>query len=492
MKHLVAAVLAALALSKDYAAFPTGAVQHLLTKDELRAWKSVQTDEQAKAFIALFWARRDPTPATPSNEFREAIEARIKTADANFGEARLAGSASERGKVFVLLGSPAKIRKTEKQSSTLPTGPQAMPRDLGELDTDANRSAQTGSAKELWSYDQSKTSVELGQPNVDILFIDQYESNEWKLDKVPTTNHTRVFEKVALSYITQPELKEATVFAAAAPVLAFRNAALGAAIDELRAGKAAAVPDLFVSWGEFVTPAGAPFVPVQLYAPGRKGGEKGTFFGRIDRADSGEAVSVFEEPATLTATSGGAYVDASLALPPGEYRATFGFAGEGKPPALVSTPIAVTGLDKDAAGVSALILSNDLHAMKEAQSPTDPYAFGGLKVVPKSDRVFQRADELWYFFELRNPGIDPATKEPRLLVRLTLTGKTDQGAPVKIVGAAEETPARELKGAAGRWAIGQSLPLESFEPGEYAITLRVTDLTTKQGWDLAGPFRIVR
>ena len=507
MKTLLAVVAVAgiasssvAALSKQYAEFPNGPVQHLLTKEELTAWKSVRTDEQAKAFVDLFWAKRDPTPATATNEFRDAIEARMKVADQNFGAARVAGSATARGKVFILLGSPMKIAKTEKQSSNVQTpGAASLPTNLDEVNADANRSVQAWSPKELWTYEQSQTRVTLGQPVVEILFIDQYDSNEWKLDRVPTTNHARVFETVARSYVTQPDLRAVPVFAAApaaAPVpLAFRNAALAAAVEELRAGKTAASPNLFVTYGEFVTPSGANFIPVQLYASpaaGFKGGEKGTFFGRIEKSESGEAVSIFEEPATLAETKGGAYVDASLVLPPGQYRATLGFAGEGKPPAVVSAPLAVTGgLSKDAAGLSALILSNHIYPMTEAQAPTDPYAFGGLKVVPKSDLVFRNADELWYFFELRNPGIDPATKEPKLLVKLTLTGKTAKGAPVKMIGPAEETPARELKGAPGRWAVGQSLPLESFEPGDYAIAVKVTDMTTKQPYDLQGQFRIV-
>jgi hypothetical protein len=129
--------------------------------------------------------------------------------------------------------------------------------------------------------------------------------------------------------------------------------------------------------------------------------------------------------------------------------------------------------------------------MTEAQSPTDPYAFGGLKVVPKSDRTFRKADELWYFFELRNPGIDAATSEPRLMVKLTLTGKTVQGAPVKMVAPPEETPARELKGVPGHWAVGQAMPLETFHPGEYTLAVKVTDLTNKQAYDLQAEFRIV-
>jgi len=354
-----------------------------------------------------------------------------------------------------------------------------MPANLGEIDSRANQSVQAYSPKELWLYEQGKTELRLGQPLVEIAFIDQYGSNDWKLDRVPTTDYVAVFDNIARSF-----LAETTAASPAPAPPAFKNAALAAAAPS---------PNLFVSYGEFVTPGGEHFVPVQLYATAASdlgGGAKGTFFGRVEKT-SGEVVSIFEEPAVLVATHGGAYINATLSLAPGEYRGTFGFSGEGKPALAATTPISVSGLDKDAAGVSALILSNHIYALTEAQAPTDAYAFGGLKVVPKSDGVFRRADELWYFFEVRNPGLDAVTHAPKLLLKLSLTGTTAQGAPVKMGLPPEETPARELKGVPGHWAIGQAMPLETFQPGEYTLAVKVTDMMTKQSWDMQGKFRIV-
>src|SRR6185436_2947972 len=365
-------------------------------------------------------------------------------------------------------------------AGTVQGPPAGMPANLGEIDMRANQSAQAYSPKELWIYEQGKLDIQLGQPLVEIAFIDQYGSNEWKLERVATTDYATVFDHVARSYIVEAAAAPAQP---AAPAT-YRNAAFAAAAPS---------PNLFVSYGEFVTPAGEHFVPVQLYATAAAdlaGGAKGTFFGRIEKA-SGEVVSIFEEPSTLVATNGGAYIDATLTLAPGEYRGTFGFAGEGKAPIVVSTPITVAGLDKDAAGVSALILSNHIYALTEAQAPTDAYAFGGLKVVPKSDGVFRRADELWYFFEVRNPGLDAVTHVPKLLLKLSLTGTTAQGAPVKMGLPPEETPARELKGVPGHWAIGRAMPLETFQPGEYILAVKVTDMMTKQSWDMQEKFRIV-
>lgn len=485
---------ASAALSKEYADFAKGSAQLLLTKEEVSEWKSVQTDDQAKAFIEKFWARRDPTPGTPVNEFRDSFDTRAKIADERFHTAKLAGSATDRGKVFMVLGGPTKLRRSrDVPVSTI----QAPPGGMNPGDSSI-QGAQQHSPKEVWVYEQAKVDIKLGQPVVEVVFIDQYGVNDWKLERQGGADIYALFENVARSYIVQPGAATPVVASAPAvpvapPPMQFKNDALRAAIDDVRAGKAAAASNLFVSVGEFVTPAGEDFVPVQLYFPAGAGLEAGanvTFFGSVEKG--GETVALFEDPAALSATNGGVYVARSLSLAPGDYRGTFGIARDGKPAALVSTTLTVAGLDKDAAGISSLILSNHVYPLSAAQGPTDPYSFGGLHVVPKSDATFRPSDELWYFFELRNPGIDPASNAPKVAVKLSVTGKTAQGGDVSMTAPAEETPAQELKGVPGHWGIGQAMPLETFKPGDYTMAVKVTDMIAKKTYELKGQFRIVQ
>ena len=84
---VTAAVLVCLAataiadLSPTFIEWGQGPHQFLMTKEEAATWKTLQTDAEAKAFVDLFWARRDPTPATPGNEYQLDIEGRIQSAD---------------------------------------------------------------------------------------------------------------------------------------------------------------------------------------------------------------------------------------------------------------------------------------------------------------------------------------------------------------------------------------------------------------------------
>lgn len=498
------------ALSKEYADFPKGPAQHLLTDDERKQWKNIKTDDAAKAFIDLFWARRDPSPGTPVNENKDLFDARVKVADGNFREPKKVGSLTDRGKAFILMGTPTKIIRSDSgPKSTIQTPDSAT---LGE--PQGNTTVQGFSPKEVWVFEQAKVPYTLGQPIAELAFIDQYGSNDWKMDKVITTDPKSLFERIARnSWITQPNLTEVPVFAATAPVAitastpvaittaavpakltAFSSDVLRTAIDEARAAKAAAANQtIFVTYGEYITPDGQHFVPVQIYAPksaGLSAGAGMTFFGAID-TEAGEQIAIYEEPATLMASNDDVIFAKSLELAPGKYRGVFGLAKDGKPVSVVTKPIVIQGLDKAAPSASQLILSGNVYPMTEAQQPTDPYAFGGLKVVPRGNLTFRQSEDLWYFAEMRNPGIDTATSQPKLTMQVSLKGTTAEGKSVKYPDRTEQAQAIELKGVTGHWGVGQALPLASIKPGTYTMTVKVTDDILAKSYELSETFKVI-
>jgi hypothetical protein len=153
--------------------------------------------------------------------------------------------------------------------------------------------------------------------------------------------------------------------------------------------------------------------------------------------------------------------------------------------------MALTGLDHTAEGVSDLILTDNIFPLTSPQQPTDPFAFGGLKVVPKGDAVFARSGDVGYFFEVRNPAVDPATNAPKMTMRLTLAGTTAEGKNVKIVGPPEPAQLQALNGVPGHYVVGQAMPLSTFKPGTYTLNVKLTDVTSGQTYDLSESFRIV-
>jgi hypothetical protein len=231
---------------------------------------------------------------------------------------------------------------------------------------------------------------------------------------------------------------------------------------------------------------------VQLYVPAAAGvtAESNlTFFGLVEDG-SGTPVAIFEEPAKLLASKGDFVFDRTLKLSPGTYKGTFGLADDAKPVSMVSTTMTLKGLDKGEAGISDLILSNNIYPLAAAQAPTDPYAFGGMKVIPKSDKTFTTAEELWYFYELRNPGIDVGTNLPKIQMKLSLSGKTTAGKEVRMENPLSEVDTIELKGVPGHFGVGQSLLLQTFKPGDYVIKVKVIDMVTKQNYTLEQSFKV--
>jgi GWxTD domain-containing protein len=92
------------------------AFQILADDAEREEWGRLGGDEARSAFIERFWKRRDPDPATADNELRRAVVRRVAFADEHFKVSdELRGAMSDRGRVFVLLGPPSRVRRQALQ-----------------------------------------------------------------------------------------------------------------------------------------------------------------------------------------------------------------------------------------------------------------------------------------------------------------------------------------------------------------------------------------
>ncbi|HEV8267541.1 MAG TPA: GWxTD domain-containing protein, partial [Thermoanaerobaculia bacterium] len=95
---------------KDFSKSPE--FVYLATDAEAKAWKGIKSDAEAEAFIALFWARRDPDLKTPANEFKADFEGRVRAADDHFKLSTVRGALTERGRLFILVGPPKSVSIT--------------------------------------------------------------------------------------------------------------------------------------------------------------------------------------------------------------------------------------------------------------------------------------------------------------------------------------------------------------------------------------------
>jgi GWxTD domain-containing protein len=85
-------------------------VAYIITDAERNAFKQLGTDEERERFIEQFWLRRDPTPGTPENEFKEEHYRRIAFFKQHFSPpSGLPGWKKDRGRIYITFGPPDEI-----------------------------------------------------------------------------------------------------------------------------------------------------------------------------------------------------------------------------------------------------------------------------------------------------------------------------------------------------------------------------------------------
>lgn len=86
-----------------------GPVRFLMTPEERRNFSRLADTVSRSEYVTAFWKKRDPKPETPENEFRDEYEKRVAFADSRFTQNETAGSLTDRGMVFILLGPPTYV-----------------------------------------------------------------------------------------------------------------------------------------------------------------------------------------------------------------------------------------------------------------------------------------------------------------------------------------------------------------------------------------------
>src|SRR5436309_16047333 len=93
-----------------------GPTRWLMLPEEVRQAERLRTAREALEFIAAFWPRRDPDPATPGNEFEKTFNQRVEAADRLYAEeGGRRGSLTDCGRVLIRLGPPPIQRYSQKR-----------------------------------------------------------------------------------------------------------------------------------------------------------------------------------------------------------------------------------------------------------------------------------------------------------------------------------------------------------------------------------------
>jgi GWxTD domain-containing protein len=440
---------------EDWASSPEA---YFLTKEERGEWNHLASRDARADFKERYWLKRDPTPGTGRNEFRELVASRIKTADGRFAIEKTRGSRTARGLVFIVLGSPARF-----QDELTPRPAAPAPRVPGQGVTpvavfEGNETTST------WFYDRDRTPRILqliDRPSLQIKIVVEPSRHMDSIQDPGLFNDLR--EVIARKSIVNPDLVPPA--GAPAGVALLPRQALAATVRQAleEAPAVARRGGAFVGSAVVFRDNGGPETLLWVFTPPPS---RRPFFHALVRSEDGREVAALSEPAAVSPVfsthAPGLVALRRLPLAPGSYSAAVALTEEGgKLLAAAVLPIQVPAVERDFAVSSLLVTRGPAPSV----AGTDPiFTFAGTSLPPRADAAFAASESLWYFAGIANPK-DPAKVflEPRLR----------RGAdPV-----AELPPfAAKLQPiGSGRYLVGIELPLQTLGPGDYVLYVTLVD-----------------
>src|SRR5947207_6237038 len=151
-------------------------VAYLISDEERAAFKRLQTDEEREQFIEQFWLRRDPTPDSIENEFKEEHYRRIAYTNEQFASG-IPGWKTDRGRIYITYGPPDE-KETHPSGGTYERPPE-----------------EGGGSTSTFPFEQWRYRyIEGVGSDIIIEFVDPTMSGEYRMTMDPS-------EKDALLYV---------------------------------------------------------------------------------------------------------------------------------------------------------------------------------------------------------------------------------------------------------------------------------------------------
>ena len=97
-------------------------VDPLITKGEKEIYESLKDYGERDYFNSIFWYKRDPHPEEAGNIFKKSYFERRQQAASRFSERGKAGTETDRGRVFLLMGEPDEVTQDAVIGSSLGSG----------------------------------------------------------------------------------------------------------------------------------------------------------------------------------------------------------------------------------------------------------------------------------------------------------------------------------------------------------------------------------
>jgi len=452
-------------------------VSYIMTDPERKVFSALLVPPEKLAFIDSFWRRRDPTPETPENEFRDQYAARFAYANAQFRAGR-PGWKTDRGRIYILLGPPSYIDRnpmgrtsTERGSEVwtymslqhpdLPsslevrfvdffgTGDLEIVSDLNAADLVPSGFAPSFSELEYFGQRRSHPVDYLADGVTRPIdegslvsnrfnLLQDLRSAENPLEARPQPLSAIVGAKV--TFATLPFDLSTQVFSSKIPV------ALAVRYDDLVARRG----------------FGRDSFSLDVYAELRGSDAK-----VIDRLDRQLNFDLAPEEVTSEALR---YLFA-LSAPAGSYELHFVIRDNfGQRVGTEEEPVVVPGsLEDNELTVSSLVLADAVEHLSSG-AEEEPFSFGDVRVVPNPARVFRRGEPMYVYFHAYGLGL----QEGRSSLSVEYTFSRD-GQPLWKPSEVSLAPTEKTERA-----IFSSFDTARFSPGRYTLVVKVQDLARGQ------------
>lgn len=483
-------------------------VRWIITDEERAAFKQLSNNDEKDQFIEQFWLRRDPTPDTPENEYRDEHYRRIQYANEHF-PAGIPGWKTDRGRMYIMYGPPDSI-------DSHPSGGtyQRTPEEGG--------GTTSTFPFETWRY---RYLEGIGQ-EIEIEFVDTCMCNDYHM----TIDRS---EKDALLHTPNGGLTDYEAMGLASKADRFTGGleSLGAGpftqsnqskqFDRLETfAKLNRAPTVkFKDLEEVITTkihynvmpfdVRADFVKVtsdtvmvpftvqikkkDITFKEKDGVQRGTvnILGRITTL-TGKIAQTFEDtvqvdvPSELlakTVEQPSVYWKA-VPLRPGRYRVDIVTKDvNGDRVGTWSRGIMVPDMGDDKGLTSStLILADQMEKVPSKNVGSGSFVIGNTKLkYPRVDAAdgkpasFKRNQRLNFWMQVYNLGIDDKTKKSSATVEYDIVNSTTKK---PVVQTTESTD--QMGNVGDQMTLEKSVPLASLEPGTYELTIKVNDKVANQ------------
>jgi len=477
-------------------------VGYIITDEERAAWKRLSTDEEREQFIEGFWLRRDPTPDTVENEYKEEHYRRIAYANEHYASG-IPGWKADRGRIYIMYGPADEVdshpsggtyeRPPEEGGGTTSTYPFETWRYRYLEGIGTNIMIEfvdpTMTGEYRMTMDPSEKDALLYVPNAGLTMMEQMGMAS-KTDRFNRTDGTHLGQSLGGTPASMGEFERLEQFSKLQkpPVIKFKDleAAVNTRITFNLLPVKVQADFIRVTNSSVLTNITMQVENKDLNFQLKDGIQKAVIniYGRITTM-SRRPVNVFEDTVTIEPPAAmlqemvkkPSLYQKSIPLAPGTYRLNMVVKDVvGGNMNNYEMALNVPHFDDEKLASSSLILADVIERVPTRSIGTGQFVVGGSKVRPRINSTFRHDEKMGIYAQLYNFGPDEKTQKPNGSIDYEVV---KNGTNEKIIEFTEEI-SKMPEASAQQVTIEKLLPLQTLKPGQYTLKMKVTDRNRNQ------------